>query len=123
MTIIPQYLILPQDQVRMLDHGPKPTKHKSLRPEVQKAREEAYLAELDDWKQAHGDDPVPVTMHVSDAKSAMASSDRFTLAIEDMAMVYDLGPPTLMPKAAAGSFLSFVFGESSFGGTGTGSAR
>ena len=77
-----------------------------MRPEVQKARDEAYLAELDDWKQAHGDDPVAVTMHVSDAKSAMAASDRFTLAVEDMAMVYDLGAPSLMPKAAADALVA-----------------
>ena len=102
MTTIRQHLILPGDTVRMLDHGPKPSKHKSLRPEVQKAREEAYQAELDVWKEAHGDDPVPMIMDINNARAAMAGMpDRYSLAVEDMAMVYDIGAPKLMPKSAA----------------------
>ena len=103
MTTIPQYLILPQDMVRMLDHGPKPPKQKSLRPEVQKARDDAYAAELDDWREKHPDDkPVPFTTHVTDANQLMAGApDRYVLATEDIMFVYDLGAPTVMPKAQA----------------------
>ena len=103
MTTIPQYLILPQDQVRMLDKGPKPSKQKSLRPEVQKARDDAYAAELDEWKEKHPDDkPVPFTTHITQANEMMAGApDRYVLATEDVMMVYDLGAPTIMPKAQA----------------------
>ena len=78
MTEKPRTAILPSDidaqgNVTLWDHGPREMKKYPADTEEQaKARTEAHAASVKAWHDEHGDEPVPLIMHSSDAGQAMS---------------------------------------------------